>query len=110
MRALPRFKGLSARPCRLGEEIPPGSALRAALRATFPDVESLGPFHSANLREAYPELDKGAGNDCPRRPSTSCPEWRLRRSFTPGSAIAHLEGVHQLKPEDVSRWLVAHGY
>jgi hypothetical protein len=84
--------------------------MQAAWRATFPDLESLGPFHSANLREVYPELDKRAGTACPRGPSTSCPEWPIRTSFTLAGAIVHLERVHHLRPEDVARWVAAHGY
>jgi hypothetical protein len=111
MRGRRPFKALSeAIRAGCGQEPRPRGALRAAWLATFPDVGSLGPFHSADLRDVYPELDKPAGNDCPRGPSTSCPEWPKRSNRTLEGAIYHLEEVHQLKSEDVARWLVAHGY
>ena len=96
--------------CGKQPSIESGGALRAAWSATFTEAGDLGPFHSANLRDIYPELKISTGDSCPRGPATSCPEWPKRSARTLEAAIYHLEGVHQLKPEDVARWLVAHGY
>ena len=76
------------------------------------DFEKDGPFGFVMeaLARHYPELANPFGSDCPRGPNTSCPAWPERHPRTLEQAIIHLEDEHRIGRDEVTRWLVAHGY